>query len=190
MKWFKHMTNLRNEEPVARYFDATGLQGYGFYCMVMEMVGESMGPRDQRCELSLPIRRWSKSLGISQRKVLYYATELGNTGLAIVGQNGNEIRIKMDKLAQLRDEYSRKSGDAHEHAGTDSTQIRAESDQIKEKNKSDSDQILERHTDREKRSARTMLVRTGIQIGSRTAESGMSRMDEILKRYPHLRETS
>ena len=133
MKWFKHMTGLRNDEAVARYMDAAGLEGFGFLCMVMEMVAETMGPGDQRCELSLSLRRWSSTTGIHRNKILAYAEKLGSTGLATVSREGTELRVQITKLAEWRDEYSRKSGHAQEDIRITSAQIREEKDQRRER---------------------------------------------------------
>ena len=58
MKWFKHMTSLRNDEAVARFLDSNGLEGFGFICMVMEMIAENMAKDDQDCQISLSLKRW------------------------------------------------------------------------------------------------------------------------------------
>lgn len=129
MKWFKHMSNLRNGEAVARYTEATGLEGFGFLCMVMEMITENMPPGDQRCELSLSLRRWSIALGIRPNRVLIYAKKLATSGIAIVAREGSELRIQVPKLAEWRDEYSQKSGHRRDNVGRDSSQRRIERDQ-------------------------------------------------------------
>ena len=138
MKWFKHMSSLRNDESVARFVDSTGLEGFGFLCLVMEMVAESMGPNDQRCELSLSLRRWAISLGIHQNKVLTYAEKLGGSGLATVSREGNELRVQITKLAEWRDEYSRKSGQTQHNSRTLSSQNRSDTDQIRKRSEKDS----------------------------------------------------
>ena len=139
MKWFKHMTSLRNDEAVARFLDTTGLEGFGFLCMVMEMIAENMAKDDQDCQLSLSLKRWSGALGIHRNKVLAYMGKLGSTGstggstggstpLAYVTHEQSErvsvIRVQMHKLAEWRDEYTRKSGVHPDSVRTNSSQNR------------------------------------------------------------------
>lgn len=126
MKWFRHMTYLRNIEAVVRFLDAAGLEGYGFLCMLLELIGENMGPTDQRCELCLSLRRWSIALGIHRNKVLKYAGMLGSTGLATVIREGNDLRVRMPILAEWRDEYSKKSGHTPESVRSSSSQNKPE----------------------------------------------------------------
>lgn len=138
MKWFKHMTSLRNDEAVARFLDATGLEGFGFLCMVMEMIAENMAKEDQDCQLSLSLKRWSIALGIHRNKVLAYMGKLGSTGgstggcttLACVtheqSEQGSVIRVQMTKLAEWRDEYTRKSGHYPDSVRTNYPQSRSE----------------------------------------------------------------
>ena len=138
MKWFKHMTSLRNDEAVARFLDSNGLEGFGFICMVMEMIAENMAKDDQDCQLSLSLKRWSSALGIHRNKVLAYMGRLGSTGgstggstpLAYVtheqSEQGSIIRVQMPKLAEWRDEYARKSGHYPDSVRTNSSQNRSE----------------------------------------------------------------
>lgn len=124
MKWFRHMTYLRNIEAVVRFLDAAGLEGYGFLCMLLELIGENMSAVDQRCELCLSLRRWSIALGIHRNKVLKYAGMLGGTGLATITREGSDLRVRMPILAEWRDEYSKKSGHAPESVRSSSAHIR------------------------------------------------------------------
>ena len=126
MKWLKHMTGLRNSEHVARFLDSTGLEGYGFYCMVREMIAEGMGPGDVRCELCLSLRRWSTTLGTHHNKVLKYVGYLEGAGLATFTREGSDLRVKMPNLAELRDEYARKSGHSPDYVRRSSAQSRSE----------------------------------------------------------------
>lgn len=126
MKWFKHHASLRNTEAVVRFVDATGLEGYGFLCITLEMIAENMGPQDQRCELCLSLRRWSTAIGIHRNKVIKYASTLRSTGLATITRDGSDLRVQMPILAEWRDEYSKKSGHTQEPVRTNSSQSRSE----------------------------------------------------------------
>ena len=47
MKWFKHLSTARNDEKIARLEDKCGLEGYGFYFKMLELVAESVDQTDR-----------------------------------------------------------------------------------------------------------------------------------------------
>jgi hypothetical protein len=42
MRWFKHMTDTRSDEKIARLLDAQGLAGYGLWWRILETVAGQM----------------------------------------------------------------------------------------------------------------------------------------------------
>jgi hypothetical protein len=47
MKWFKHISSARNDERLSSLVDKTGLEGYGFYFIMLEIVAEIMDSSDR-----------------------------------------------------------------------------------------------------------------------------------------------
>ena len=47
MKWFKHQSEARNDEKIARLEDKAGLEGYGFYFKMLEIVAQIIDSTDR-----------------------------------------------------------------------------------------------------------------------------------------------
>lgn len=115
MKWFKHPSSLRNSKGLAFIIDHGGLEAYGAFCMACEGVAEQMGPGDIQCRQTLSTRRWTRFLGISRVKFERILKIFAESQLCMVSQSNDEdenVTIAIPMLAKLRDEYSRKSGQA------------------------------------------------------------------------------
>lgn len=100
------------DEKVASYIGETGLQGYGFYWRLLEIVGESMPPGDEKCSLTYSLSHWSRLLYCHHHQVVKYLGKLKRNGLVIVQKRGSEMTVTIPNLAKYRDEYSQKSRQA------------------------------------------------------------------------------
>ena len=63
MKWFKHQSNARNDERVAHLEQLAGLEGYGFYMKLLEVVAESMDDSEKH-SVTYPLITWSRTMCI------------------------------------------------------------------------------------------------------------------------------
>jgi hypothetical protein len=126
MRWLKHLTRARLDEQVTALVTDCGLESYGFYWMLLEVVGESMD-RSERCSISYPVAQWARLLSCHRSKVYRYMNELQNRGLIQVKfpvtvnlpqgilqdtkrSSSDNIEVSIPKLLKYRDEYSKKSG--------------------------------------------------------------------------------
>lgn len=99
MKWFKHQTNARNDERMAKLADLSGLEGYGFYFMVLEIIAENMD-ETSRNYAEYSVDYWAKKLGILPNKFKKLLENCIESGLFLV-----EKDIKNDKkLSKNRSE--------------------------------------------------------------------------------------
>lgn len=69
MKWFKHLSVARNDERIARLEDKAGLEGYGFYFKMLEIVAEVVDASD-KCEVTFSLTRWGRQANITSKKFL------------------------------------------------------------------------------------------------------------------------
>lgn len=106
MRWFKHLTSLRNHDA-AGMRAKWGLEGYGFFVMVLEIIAENMDGTD-RCSATLPQIFWANSIGISIKKFRKFAEFLSIHPDFSVDISDDWTTIQSHKLLELRDEYSRK----------------------------------------------------------------------------------
>jgi hypothetical protein len=67
MKWMKHPTDLRDDEDIAEMIARLGMEGYGFYWAIKEIVARKMDGGD-KCEATYPLREWARLLGCHHNK--------------------------------------------------------------------------------------------------------------------------
>ncbi len=112
MKWFKHDTAASRNEKLAMLKATSGLEGYGFYWNVLEIiaekaeeVGESAGG-----SVRFPLQSWCGFVGVSPqtfRKLAGNCQELGLFSVSFSEVSGKEVaEISTDGLEEIADEYS------------------------------------------------------------------------------------
>lgn len=110
MKWFKHQTNARNDEKIAHLEQLAGLEGYGFYIKLLEIVAESMDGSD-KCSLTYPLSTWSHQLYIHHNKVSKLLGKCEVAGLVNIKYhegNGNvRIEVIIPNLLKYRDNHTK-----------------------------------------------------------------------------------
>lgn len=79
MRWFKHMTNSFDDEKLSRLVDSCGLEGYGFWWRIVEIVAAHT-ENGKEPELDYPVSKWCSLIGIHHnkfRKLLVAGAECG-----------------------------------------------------------------------------------------------------------------
>jgi hypothetical protein len=149
MKWFKHEASAARSQSLALLRAVCGLEGYGFYWGVLEVLAESCEEIDESGEVSvtLPTKIWCGTLNITPQKFKKLLETCANFGLFSVSLSevgGKKvIRIGSKDVASRADEYtSRKasrqrkgqevSGQCRDSIGTMSVQNRIEEKRIEE----------------------------------------------------------
>lgn len=108
MNWFKHKTQSHSDEKLAEYLSDCGLEGYGFWWLLMEVVAsQCVG---DKCDVSYTLSQWSRSLYCHHNRVGKYLGKLEVIGIVSVEYSGGKVRVTIPNLLKYRDEYSRKSG--------------------------------------------------------------------------------
>ena len=109
MKWFKHQTNARNDERVAHLESLAGLEGYGFYIKLLEIVAEGMD-RTDKCSITYPLTTWSHQLYIHHNKVSKLLGKCEVAGLVSVkyheGNSKVRIEVTIPNLLKYRDNHT------------------------------------------------------------------------------------
>lgn len=83
MRWLKHLTTAQDDERLAAYLVDTGLEGYGFYWLLLEAIGKAMD-RTDKCELVYPLVQWARLLKCHHNKVTKYFLKLYFHGLVVI----------------------------------------------------------------------------------------------------------
>ena len=106
MKWFKHQAAARNDEKIARLEDKSGLEGYGFYFKMLEIVSEIIDPTD-RCDVTYSLSRWGRQVNITSKKFLFLLQCCVDVGLMSVQRVDDDITIKIPNLLKYRDNHTK-----------------------------------------------------------------------------------
>uniref|UniRef100_UPI0026F108A0 Lin1244/Lin1753 domain-containing protein n=1 Tax=Acetomicrobium mobile TaxID=97477 RepID=UPI0026F108A0 len=135
MKWFKHDTSSSRTEKLAMLKATRGLEGYGFYWNVLEIIAESAGKTGASASGSacFPLQTWCGLIGVPPqtfRKLAENCRELGLFSVSFREVSGVEVaEISTDALAEMADEYSSRkasrkkeqvetSGECRDNVGT------------------------------------------------------------------------
>lgn len=108
MRWFKHMTDARNDEKISALSDKFGLEGIGFYWTVLEIVAQKMNEKLQT-SASFSAKKWGSFAGISAKKFQNLAEFCASLNLFEMKNEGNLISINIPKLLFIKDEHTRKT---------------------------------------------------------------------------------
>ena len=139
MKWFKHDVNARNDIKLRLLKKKFGLEGYGVYFSLLEIIGE-FAEKDN-------VEEWGYVSKLHTTETL--AEEIGTTPekLEEVFQYCNELelftqknkRLYCEKILTRLDEYATKIKQQHDRVGTKSRQspkkVVLEEEQEEEQNK-------------------------------------------------------
>lgn len=106
MKWFKHQAAARNDERIARLEDKAGLEGYGFYFKMLEIVAEVIDSSD-RCDVTYSMSRWGRQTNVSTKKCLFLLQCCADVGLMIVQRVGDDMVVKIPNLLKYRDNHTK-----------------------------------------------------------------------------------
>jgi hypothetical protein len=118
MKWFKHFCSATDDELLADLMGEFGLEGYGFYFRVLEIIGSQL---DEKCKtfLTFSVRNWAKKIGISEKKFKKiseflksqpekFSTIESRNALCIITGDDNLLTIDVPNLLKIKDETLRK----------------------------------------------------------------------------------
>lgn len=106
MKWFKHQSTARNDERLSLLEDRCGLEGYGFYFKMLEIVAEVMDQTDKH-EVTYSLTRWGRQVNITSKKCLFLFSCCADVGLMIVQRDADNITVKIPNLLKYRDNHTK-----------------------------------------------------------------------------------
>ncbi|HMM59994.1 MAG TPA: hypothetical protein PKC25_07675 [Candidatus Rifleibacterium sp.] len=107
MRWFKHMTRSWDDEKISSLVEKYGIEGYGFYFRVLEIVAANLEDSSHSA-VTYSLRKWSKLTAIFQPKVLRLCQVCGELGLIEYELSANLLKVSIPKIFKYRDEYSEK----------------------------------------------------------------------------------
>ena len=193
MRWFKHLSVARNDEKIAELEDKAGLEGYGFYFKLLEIVAELMDHTD-KCDATFSVSRWARQLNITTKKFIFLCQCCVDVGLISVQRQADvapissqKITVKIPNLLKFKDEYSKKSGQSKDNIRPKNidteTDIDNKKEKINKKEKSGPDKPAEK---RKAPSLKTPLP-DGFAVSERVrawaAKNGHNQLDKHLAHF-------
>jgi uncharacterized phage protein (TIGR02220 family) len=121
MRWFKHLTDSHDDEKLVSLRTKHGLEGYGFWWLLIEIVAKQTGKTDDKFSVAYPVSHWLRLTGVYhhkkfreltemlQRLCLIDAQSIDNVGTISELSLKDVLTISIPNLLKYRDEYARKS---------------------------------------------------------------------------------
>lgn len=106
MKWFKHQSTARNDERVASLEDRAGLEGYGFYFKMLEIVAEVIDQTD-RHDVTYSLSRWGRQANVTSKKYLFLLQCCSDVGLMSFQREADNITVNIPNLLKYRDNHTK-----------------------------------------------------------------------------------
>lgn len=119
MLWFKHMSDASNNDFLTRLEDEFGLEGYARWFKLLEAVAHGCEPKKGVWKVAHPWSKWQQILKGKRKKLetfLEHSEIVSRTNQKLTG---NILEIEIPKLRELKDEYTRKSGQRPDNVAPD-----------------------------------------------------------------------
>jgi len=148
MRWFKHLSHSFDDEKLAALVEQCGLEAYGFYWRMLEIVAASMDKARvdasgiMLTSVSYSLSRWSRLTYLHHHKVRNLLDKLRVIGLIEVEFNNDEgglVRVNVPNLLKYKDEYQRKSGQNPESVRTKSGECQEQETDIDQNTETEKD---------------------------------------------------
>lgn len=103
------MTRSWDDERISRLVERAGLEGYGFYFRLVEIIAANMEENSEP-NATYSAQKWSKLTAIFKPKVQKLCEVCSNLGLIELEVNSDLLKVTIPKIIKYRDEYSVKQG--------------------------------------------------------------------------------
>ncbi len=110
MKWFKHMTDAQDDEFIAELESQyRGFDGPGRWWRLLEIIGKHVD-QTGKCEAIYSVSQWCQKLKVTRSGLLKFTNLVVIWGKVETKTIDTRMLIRCPKLLEIRDEYTRKSG--------------------------------------------------------------------------------
>ena len=115
MRWFKHHSDLSQDEGVCRYLDESGREratAYGFLMFILEAIASRMDASEGHlvCSATYSIRQWQRITYCHSNRVMKYLHLCEVIGWVHVEFGEGTCKVSVPRMVEWRDETTRKSG--------------------------------------------------------------------------------
>jgi hypothetical protein len=106
MKWFKHMTASGSDPKLSALIDCMGMEGYGLWWRLLEIVGMDMDDSD-KCEVTYSLPRWSLLLYCHHHKASKFLVTAESLSLIQLVTMGSNRTVKIHNMLKFRDSHTK-----------------------------------------------------------------------------------
>jgi hypothetical protein len=102
MRWIRHLTCSNRDEKLSRLMDAVGLQGYGFYWMLVEVMADEI--REDRAFVTIhSFREWASLLHCSVQTFERLIEQLETCELVAISRGKDALVIELLDPPEIRE---------------------------------------------------------------------------------------
>lgn len=138
------MCDMTRDESVSRYFELNKLDGYGFLMIVMEIIAERMDYTGEECSVTYSQSEWARISRCSRNKVNKLMDKLDTIDWIHVSIEDDCTTVDIPKMAEWRDEYSRKKSGQGPDRGRTKSHRGDQEEKIRKKDYNSLDNIKDR----------------------------------------------
>ena len=106
MKWFKHSCTARDDQKISKLMDELGLEGYGCYMIILEVVGHEMGPTNE-CFAEFSLKKWGSFTQLSAKRFQKFAEVMAKLSLFHAEILEKNCKIEIPNLLKYRDNHTK-----------------------------------------------------------------------------------
>ena len=107
MKWFKHFTDAYNNEKLSRIVETFGLEGYGFWWRLLEIVAAKIDESDETTVV-FSAKKWGSLFGLSAKKFERMAEVFAQHNLILLDFCPQGYVVNIPNLLKYRDEWTKR----------------------------------------------------------------------------------
>jgi len=108
MRWFKHMSNARNNEKLVKIRIKWGMWGIGVYWDLVAQVAERFDGSDPVPVAHFGLWELCRRYGVKRKKLVLFFVYLENIRVLFAETNEDVIEIKIPSLLKHQDTYTKK----------------------------------------------------------------------------------
>lgn len=108
MRWVKHLTTSTEDPFISGLLDRFGHAGYAIYWMIVERIARGMDRADSPPEATMTVAQWVRFTRSKRSKLSSILRICEEQSKIETRTNGEYLTIRIEKIAEYRDEYSRK----------------------------------------------------------------------------------
>ena len=107
MRWFKHMSNSFDDEKLSAVIDELGMEGYGFWWRILEIIAEKMDEKED-CSAVFSTKKWGTFFGFSAKKFENFVKIFQKNKVFKADFFEGQVKISIPNLLKYRDEWSKR----------------------------------------------------------------------------------